>query len=179
MVTKFLAIEGCHATGTSTHAKRLTAALRDSGHDAVVWHHPVHPAGAIGEARVTHYVESRRALWAMQNGVVVMDRGPWSGLVHARSVQDAGASWLASGVGLASMECATFGSNCAVALLTAPDAVLDDRLAKRGEDPTASHGERAQWLALAESEGWPIVDTSSDVNVVAERILRWALGVIG
>lgn len=177
-MTRYITIEGCHATGTSKHADTLAESLRFLGMDAVAWHHPEHPAGTVGESRVAHYVEARRALWAMPNAVVVMDRGPWSGIVHARSVQDAGASWLASGVGLASMECATFGSNCAVTLLTAPDDVLDARLTKRGEDPAEFHAERAQWLALAASEGWPIVDTSGDVTVVAQRILRWALGIL-
>ena len=178
-MTRYITLEGCHGTGSSTHADTLTESLRFLGIDAVSWHHPAHPDGAVGESRVAHYVEARRALWAMPNAVVVMDRGPWSGIVHARSVQDAGASWLASGVGLASMECATFGSNCAVALLTAPDDVLDGRLTKRGEDPAEFYDERVQWLALAASEGWPIVDTSGDVIVVAQRILRWALGVLG
>lgn len=178
MSTRWLCLEGPDGSAKTTLTDTLAESLRFLGLDAVSWHHPEHPAGTVGESRVAHYVESRRALWAMPNAVVVMDRGPWSGIVHARSVQDAGASWLASGVGIAAMECATFGSNCAVTLLTAPDDVLDARLTKRGEDPAEFHAERAQWLALAASEGWPIVDTSGDVIVVAQRILRWALDVL-
>ena len=106
-----------------------------------------------------------------------MDRGPWSGLVHARSVAATG-NVAGAGMGLAAMECATFGSNCAVAYLTASDATLDERLTKRGENPTEFHGERAQWQRLAESEGWFVVDTDADADGEAERILRWALDVL-
>jgi len=184
VTTRYLTIEGCHATGSSTHADALAAALRDAGHDAVSWHHPRHPDGATGLARVEHYIDARRVLWALRNAVVVVDRGPFSGLVHARACVAAYVPG-APGDGLAAMDCATFGSLCAVAYLDvlgpdgAPDdATLDARLLLRGEDPRESHHERAQWRRLAAAERWPVVDTSGPREATGAALLTWALRVL-
>ena len=85
---------------------------------------------------------------------------------------------LDGGTGLASVDCATFGVDCAVAYLDAADATLDARLILRGEDPAASHGERAQWRRLAAAEGWPVVATDGDRDGVTRALLTWALRVL-
>ena len=62
--------------------------------------------------------------------------------------------------------------------LDASDATLDARLLLRGEDPAASHGERAQWRRLAAAEGWPVVATDGDRDGVTRALLTWALRVL-
>ncbi len=186
MTTRFLAIEGCHATGTSTHADALAAALAARGIDAVAWHHPVHPAGAVGLARVVHYEASRR--WTrflsiadrtgMTHAVHVLDRGPWSGLVHARALEAQDTRRLDSGHSVAAAELALWWEGLPVVLLDASDATLDARLLLRGEDPRESHHERAQWRRLAASERWPVVDTSGPREAVGAALLAWALRVL-
>ena len=176
-MTTILFLDGPDGGGHSTHADALARALAERGIDAIAWHHPVHPAGAVGRARVEHYIDARRALWALCNAVVVVDRGPFSGLVHARSVR-AGAMRPDGGTGLASVDCATFGVDCSVAYLDAADATLDARLILRGEDPAASHGERGQWRRLAAAEGWPVIATDGDRDGVTRALLTWALRVL-
>jgi thymidylate kinase len=186
VTTRFLAIEGCHATGTSTHADALAAALAARGIDAVAWHHPVHPAGAVGLARVVHYEASRR--WTrflsiadrtgMTHAVHVLDRGPWSGLVHARALEAQDTRRLDSGHSVAAAELALWWEGLPVVLLDASDATLDARLLLRGEDPRESHHERAQWRRLAAAEGWPVVDTSGPREAVGAALLAWALRVL-
>lgn len=189
MTTRFLTIEGCHATGTSTHADALAAALRAQGIDAVAWHHPRHPDGAEGIARVVHYERSRRFVRhakaapprmdrPCRERVVVMDRGPWSGLVHALALEAAGVRRLDSGHHVAAMELALWWDGLPVAMLDAADATLDARLLLRGEDPAASHGERAQWRRLAAAEGWPVIATDGDRDGVTRALLTWALRVL-
>ena len=187
---KFLAIEGCHGTGTSTHADALVRALRARGIDAVAWHHPRHPDGAEGLARVVHYERSRRrALRHMAHErtsmdrpaapeVIVCDRGPWSGLAYARSLEAADTRRLDSGHHVAAMELALWWDGLPVAMLDAADATLDARLLLRGEDPAASHGERAQWRRLAAAEGWPVIATDGDRDGVTRALLTWALRVL-
>jgi len=180
VTTRFLTIEGCHATGSSTHADALAAALRDAGHDAVSWHHPVHPAGATGLARVVHYERSR--VWTRHprelHAVYVLDRGPWSGLVHARALEAQDARRLDSGHSVAAAELALWWDGLPVAMLDASDATLDARLLLRGEDPRDSHHERAQWRRLAAYERWPVVDTSGPREATGAALLAWALRVL-
>jgi len=180
VTTRFLTIEGCHATGTSTHADALAAALAARGIDAVAWHHEPHPAGAVGLARVVHYERSR--VWTRHprhlHAVYVLDRGPWSGLVHARALEAQDTRRTDSGHSVAAAELALWWEGLPVVLLDASDATLDARLRLRGEDPRESHAERAQWRRLAASEGWPIVDTSGPREVTGAALLAWALRVL-
>lgn len=186
---EFLLIEGCHATGTSTAADALAADLCARGIRAVSWHHPRHPDGAEGLARVTHYEAARRALRHMAHKhprmdrlappeVIVLDRGPWSGLVHARALEAADTRRLDSGHHVAAAEIALWWQGLPVVLLDASDATLDARLLLRGEDPAASHGERAQWRRLAAAEGWPVVSTDRPRADVAADLLALALRVL-
>lgn len=184
MKTRWISIEGCHATGTTTAADTLAAALRAAGHDARAYHHEPHPAGATGLARVCHYERTRERLRCgavMRDGrpvVIVMDRGPWSGLVHALALEAADTRRLDSGHSVAAMELALWWDGLPVVCLDASDATLDARLLLRGEDPRQSHGERAQWRRLAARERWPVVDTGRAREAVAGDLLAWALRVL-
>ena len=180
MSPRFLLVEGGHGAGTSTHADALAAALAARGIDAVSWHHPRHPDGAEGLERVVHYERSR--VWTRDwrdprelHAVYVLDRGPWSGLAYARSLEAADTRRLDSGHSVAAMELALWWLDAPVAYLDAADATLDARLLLRGEDPAASHGERAQWRRLAAAEGWPVVATDGDRDGVTRALLTWAL----
>jgi hypothetical protein len=193
MTTRFLSLDGPDGGGHSTHADALAAALAARGVDAVAWHHPRHPDGATGLARVTHYEASRR--WTrflsiadrtgMTHAVHVLDRGPWSGLVHARALEAADTRRLDSGHSVAAAELALWWEGLPVVMLDvlgpdgAPDdATLDARLLLRGEDPRDSHHERAQWRRLAAAERWPVVDTSGPREAVGAALLAWALRVL-
>ena len=182
-MTRFIFVEGGHGAGTSTHADALAAALRARNIDAVAWHHPRHPDGAEGLARVVHYERSRA--WTRgwrdpreMHAVYVLDRGPWSGLAYARSLEAADVRRLDSGHHVAAAELALWWLDTPVAYLDADDATLDARLLLRGEDPAASHGERAQWRRLAAAEGWPVVATDGDRDGVTRALLTWALRVL-
>lgn len=161
-MTRVVFVEGCHATGTSSAAIALADALRARGVDAVAWHHPAHPAGATGADRVAHYVEARRALLEPAAAVIVVDRGPWSGVAYARSLVADGTSPLLAGLSLARVELALHWRDAQVIHLDASDAVLDARLMLRGEDAIASWPERRAWRVLARERGWRSVDTSGD-----------------
>ena len=179
-MTRFIAVEGCHGTGTSTHADALAAALAARGTDAVAWHHPPHPAGSVGAERVRHYCESRRwsrwlELTHTAHAVYVLDRGPWSGVVYAQSLVSAGETRLLSGFVGARLEVELWWDHLQVICLDAPDDVLDARLAQRGEDPATSHAERRVWRRMAAAQGWPVVSTDGDREAVEAQLLALAL----
>lgn len=183
MSPKFLLIEGPDGSAKSTHTDVLAACLCARNIDAVAWHHPQHPDGAEGLARVVHYERSR--VWTRDwrdpremHSVYVLDRGPWSGLAYARSLEAADTRRLDSGHNVAAMELALWWQDTPVAYLDAADATLDARLILRGEDPAASHGERGQWRRLAAAEGWPVVATDGDRDGVTRALLTWALRVL-
>jgi thymidylate kinase len=190
VTTLWISIDGPDGGGHSTHADALAAALAARGIDAVSWHHPVHPAGAVGLARVVHYEASRRwtrwlDLAEAPHAVYVLDRGPWSGLVHARALEAQDTRRLDSGHSVAAAELALWWDGLPVVMLDvldasgAPDdATLDARLRDRGEDPRDSHHERAQWRRLAASEGWLVVDTSGPREATGAALLAWALRVL-
>lgn len=183
MSPKFLLIEGPDGSAKSTHTDVLAACLCARNIDAVAWHHPQHPDGAEGLARVVHYERSR--VWTRDwrdpremHSVYVLDRGPWSGLAYARSLEAADTRRLDSGHNVAAMELALWWQDTPVAYLDAAGATLDARLILRGEDPAASHGERGQWRRLAAAEGWPVVATDGDRDGVTRALLTWALRVL-
>lgn len=174
-MTLFLALDGPDGGGHSTHADLLAEALRDHGVDAIAWHHPVHPKGAKGSDRVQHYIEARNALRAhMEHDVCVMDRSPWAGVVHARASHQGAAS-----EATAMQEITEHWQALYVIFLDAPDAILDERLRKRGEAPKDNHAEREQWRRLASYEGWSEVRTDGEPGKASSRLLLLALSYIG
>lgn len=186
MITRFLVVDGCHATGSSSHAEFLAAGLRSHRIDARAYHHPKHPAGCDGVARVAWYMGARAEMIAREVAlmaalssagddalrVIVLDRGPWSGVVYARSqfVEPSPA------VDLAMREAASEPwRSSPLLVLGADDAVLDARLAARGEDPAESYAERCEWARIDARR----VDTGRDADAVRAELLAWALREVG
>ena len=170
----FLTVDGCHGTGTSTHADALAAGLRAEGYDAAAYHHPRHPAGAEGSARVRHYIGARDDLMrSPPAAVVVMDRGALSGLAHARASGDAEA------VAVAEMDVDPWWYGVPVVVLDASDEALDARLRARGEDPLGAEAERCEWAHLCRERGLRVVRTDRDADVVRAELLAWALREVG
>lgn len=176
---KVLILDGCHGTGTTTHADRLADAL-----DGRLWtprtpvvarayHHPPHPDGLAGAARIAWYAGARAQMLAGGHlpDVLVMDRGPWSGFVYARTqfVEPSHA------INMAMIEATTepWWSAPWVAL-DAPDDVLDARLRARGEDPEHSHAERREWAGISV----PRIRTDRDADEVTADLLAWALAAL-
>lgn len=183
--TIYLILDGADAVGTSSRADALAEDLRSAGVVARAYHHPRHPEGFDGVARVCFYAGARAQLLAedarlrrtldlcgdTEPRVVVMDRGPWSGVVHARSLF----AEPSPAVDLAVREAASepWRSAPTVVLDAAAD-VLDARLRARGEDPAAAWPERAEWAKVAA----PRVDTGRDVAEVRASLLAWALDAV-
>lgn len=177
MTPQVLVIEGCDGVGKSHHADRLAAALRAKGVDAVAFHH-AKPADADPVLAALDYAAQRRRL--VRNppaAVIVADRwwhSTWVlGTVLRGHLRDL------AGVGLRNASDAEWSWHPEpwVAVLDAPDAVLDARLASRGAPPTDM--ERAM--------RWPYrhgvvehlrLDTSRPADVVAAELLAWARGVL-
>ena len=184
--TVFLALDGCHGTGTSTHADALAEALRAEHFAAAAFHHPRHPDGLSGLARVAWYAGARAQLAAHPPApVVVMDRGPMSGVAHAASVTGRGKAEREDAALRDVWEWMRRGMRFAV--LDAADEALDARLTSRGEAPAAAHPERRAWRAVATAVSrlelpdvvrFPVVDTGRPVDAVRAELLAWALGVL-
>lgn len=175
---KVLILDGCHGTGTTTHAQRLAAALRWHGLDAIAWHHHRHPDGCEGLARVRWYAHDRARIARLGKPVVVLDRGPQSGLCYSESLLP-GTLNRAEAIACAHAEIKAFGRTARMAVLNAPDDVLDARLAARGEDPTQSHAERRVWAQLlAQHPTATVVRTDRDADEVAADLLAWALAAL-
>lgn len=183
---KVLILDGCHGTGTTTHADRLADAL-----DGRLWtprtpvvarayHHPPHPDGLAGAARIAWYAGARAQMLAGGHlpDVLVMDRGPQSGLCYAESLLP-GTLNRAEAIACAHAEIAAFGRTARMAVLNAPDDVLDARIAARGEDPTQSHAERRVWARLlALHPTATVVRTDLDADEVAADLIAWALAAL-
>lgn len=185
---RFLILDGADGTGTSTHADALADALRDRGIVASAYHHPRHPAGFDGAARVAWYAGARAQLaaeWRRLGDVlavceddsprvVVLDRGPLSGVAYAMAhAPDAAAlAWQ----GVEAWERAA--GECPAAWLDAADDALDARLAARGEDVRGAWPERAAWRALAAERGLRRFDTGGERGAVGRELAAWAAGVL-
>lgn len=174
--TRYLALEGPDGSAKSTHSDALAAALRERGYDATSWHHEPHPDGAAGLARVAHYIAARRALLlSPPAAVTVLDRGPMSGVVYARSMWLAFVPYAETGMCEAAFDASHWWSGLPLVVLDAPDAELDARLAARGEDPSLSHPERREWRRCAEAWGWRVVDTGRPREDVTAELVAWAI----
>lgn len=175
--TIYLALDGCHGTGTSSHADALAEALGAERFRAVAYHHPRHPEGCNGAARVAWYAGARAQLAALPPApIVVMDRGPTSGVVYADAVGE--------GYLLATEDVTRWaGRGLAWVHLTADADTLDARIRARGEKPREFLAERSTWgimaaLGAEASPRWRTVDTGRPSGPVRAELLAWALGVI-
>lgn len=192
----YLALDGCHGVGTSTHADALAVALRTEHIHAWAYHHPRHPAHHDGVARVAWYAGARAQLRDERERiaaslhvcedtaprVVVMDRGPISGVVHALATS--GEDRRREALTLASADARAWVEDRGLvwAWLTAPDATLNRRIAARGEHVDLFAEERAQWPEAVRSTRLRpslTVDTGRARKVVEAELVAWALGVIG
>lgn len=182
-MTVLLCLDGGHGVGTSTHAEELAMALRARGYSAVHYHHPRHPDGCDGAARVAWYVAQRgaladhlRVLGDDAPGVVVLDRGPLSGAVYARACgiddRDALADcerWRA--LGLRTRQ------------LHASWTAVSRRLREREEDPRHAVKEHERWVRAI---GDPTLDdyvtgyasTDQPAAAVTALLVEWAERVI-
>ncbi len=190
MRARFLTVDGCDASGTTHHADALAAALRSHGFAARAYHHPKHPPGCVGVARVAWYMGARaqmladdereaataRALGDRTPRVIVLDRGPMSGVVHAESLHSSDPGRVAARRLAAEEREREPWRSAPTAVLDADDEVLDARLAARGERPADSWGERWAWARVA---GRARVDTGRDADVVRAELLAWALREVG
>lgn len=176
----FLVCDGADGVGTTHHADALAAGLRSRGIDASAYHHPRHPSGCDGVARVAWYAGARAQMLRGAAGVVVMDRGPLSGVVYAESLTPA-APGRPTALALARAELAREPWAMApTVVLDAEDDALDARLRERGEDPAASHPERLAWGRLLAACGWAkVVRTDGDAGDVRAELLAWALREVG
>lgn len=188
MTTIYLALEGCHGTGTSTHADALAEALRAEHFAAQAYHHPRHPDGCAGAARVAWYAGARAQLAAHPIApIVVMDRGPMSGVVYATSVCGRGRAERNDAALYDMMSWHCYRRLRSI-LLDAADDLLDARIAARGERPEAFHEERRGWRSLArsfdvskigdEELALRCIDTGRPVEVVRADLLAWAVDLI-
>lgn len=176
MNPQYIILEGPDGGGHSLHVEYLALGLRKQGARARAWTHPKHPAGAEGLARVHHYINSRHAMEGSCD-VVVMDRGPWAGVAHARAVE--ALDWRRRDSGLyEAMHDAVEWAYAHVVYLDAPDEVLDQRLYTRGEAPEAAWAERRVWRQLAREQAWTWVDTSGPPAETHQIILEHATRVL-
>lgn len=148
ILSTLICLDGGHGVGTTTHAKALVIALRALGFRAEAYHHPRHPDGCDGANRVAWYITQRGALADHLRNlgdaapeVIVMDRGPLSGVVYAR------AFGIDDGVAIADCE-RWRAMGLRTRWLWAPWAVVRERLAARGEDPAHADAEQTRWHAL-------------------------------
>lgn len=190
MATVFLTVDGADGVGTSSHADALAAGLRSHRIDARAYHHPKHPAGCDGVARVAWYMGARAEMVAREVAlmaalssagddalrVIVMDRGPLSGVVYAESLHPSDPGRVAARRLAAEEREREPWRSAPTVVLDADDEVIDARLAARGERPADSWGERWAWARIA---GRDRVDTGRDADAVRAELLAWALREVG
>ncbi len=178
----YLALDGCHGVGTSTHADALAEALRGEHFAAAAYHHPRHDVGCGGAARVAWYAGARAQLVAHPIApVVVMDRGPMSGVAYARSLNSE--SGLANHLARIDASSWCHRHDLSWVWLDAPDATLDARILARQETPSMFKGERAAWRELVLTDGFPrrpthLINSAGDAANVRADLLAWAIAVI-
>ncbi len=190
MATVFLTVDGADGVGTSSHADALAAGLRSHRIDARAYHHPKHPDGFEGVARVAWYMGARAEMVAREVAlmaalssagddalrVIVMDRGPLSGVVYAESLHPSDPGRVAARRLAAEEREREPWRSAPTVVLDADDEVIDARLAARGERPADSWGERWAWARIA---GRDRVDALRDADAVRAELLARALREVG
>lgn len=170
-----IALEGPDGSGKTRHARAIADGLERAGISASLVAH-AQPRGTTPWARALDYAH-QRAEWSEQWGawgasVVIADRW-WLSTQILGLVLDND-----SLMSLAEAECRALGHPALTVVLTAPDAVLDARLAVRGTPTTDRDREiRRMYESHARVSGMPIVDTSGPVADVQGRIKSLAQSV--
>jgi thymidylate kinase len=173
----YIILEGPDGGGHSLHVECLALSLRKLGVRARAWSHPLPPEGAVGLARVHHYIAAREAMEGSCD-VVVMDRGPWAGVAHALAVEAQDPRRRDSGLSVALVDTARWEHAHVIYLFTDGEE-LDRRLAIRGQKPVDAWHERRAWTDLAHSMSWPVVNSAAPPEVTALLILGHALKFLG
>jgi thymidylate kinase len=177
--TRLLILEGADATGTSTHARALAAALCAAGITARAFHHPHAPADATPWQRALHYATARAALVAALDhdaapAVVVCDRWHQSTEVEAYAIGRTAPDLARALDRLTSAEQYALPQPVLVAVLHANPLTLNARMAARGETPTHADGLR-RWAYDYETIADLRVSTDAPVADVTARLLAAAL----
>lgn len=178
MTPCLIVLEGPDGTGKTRHVRALTMALIREGIGAEWFHHQPPERDAYPWTAALHYAVERNRLWCrIARGatadVIVCDRW-WLSTQMLGLVLDNDA--LGS---LAEAECRQLGHPDLTVVLTAPDAVLDERLARRGTPTTDQDREiRRTYESLARVSGLPIFDTSGSPTDVTARLVELVRGAV-
>ena len=178
-------LEGPDSCGKTLHADALAMSLRERGISARSFHHARPPQGTGPYEAALHYVAERiRLLRRTQCDVIVADRWHTSTSVLATALRRTGASLdtvRALETLSASEDLGYAGVTLREILLTAPDDVLDARLAARGTPVTeldrairAAYGRIAAPRVTTEGPREEIAATLLDVAV---RVVATGCGV--
>lgn len=171
-------LEGVDAVGKSTHVAHLALALRRLGLCALPWHHQPPPPQLGAYGRALHFALERAALvdvWIPATGagtqVVVCDRW-WPSTEVAVSL---GREPTMAGRSLVSAERWALPP-AHVILLHAPQDEIERRLRARGESIDGVAAQQAEYIRLAEHQGWPAVATTLPREQVTERLVQIVRG---
>lgn len=179
---RLIVLEGPDGVGKTHHARAAAEALCRTGTPAAWYHHPKPSPGLRDPwAIALHYASERAALrllldsgWHDNVCVMVCDRW-WPSTQMLGLVLDDDA--LGS---LAEAECRKVGHPDLTVVLTAPDVVLDARLAARGTPATDHDREvRRTYESTARTRSLPVVDTSASTETVTARLVELVRGVLG
>ena len=172
-------LEGPDGCGKTAHTDALAMSLRERGISARSFHHARPPQGASHYEAALHYAAERAGLLRRtQCDVIVADRWHTSTSVLATALRRTGASLdtvRALETLSASEDLGYAGVTLREILLTAPDDVLDARLAARGTPVTElDRAIRAAYGRIAA----PRVTTEGPREDVAAHLVDLALRII-
>ena len=179
MKTRLLILEGADATGTSTHARALAAALCDEGITARAFHHPRARTDATPYGRALHYAVAREALVAALDhdaapAVIVCDRWYQSTEVEAYVLSRTAPDLARAFDRLATADQYALPRPVLVVVLHANPLTLNARMTARGETPTHDDGLR-RWAYDYEIIADLRVSTDAPAADVTARLLAAAL----
>lgn len=179
MTARILVLEGPDGCGKSTHADRLAAALRAEGVDAQAFHHAKPATADVVLAALDYAAQRWRLVIAPPAAVIVADRwtpSSWAlGLALADHTDTLRVGGFLRYLAIAEDE---LRDRLDGVHLTAPQEVLDARLAARGTHATQRDYSIRQAYRLWARHGVHTLDTSRPADDVAAELLAWARGVL-
>ena len=173
---RLIVFEGADATGTSSHADGVAAALVERGYLALPFHHRPAPPRARPWLRALHYARERAAFVEGLGDVVVLaDRWTLSNRVMALGSPPGRVRDVL--VELSRIEEGELPKPCIESLLDADDEVLDARLVSRGERVRAEDREirrlyREQPSLLRVDTARPVEEVRAELLDLVEGVLR-------